>query len=78
MSAVRKLEPVPVDIEYLLDVDVAARIPGMTKDRLAKHAYEGDGPLFTMIGRKRVYAWTDVQQWMREHRQRQTDRFGER
>lgn len=71
-------DPDEVLASYLTAADVAQRIPGMTETRLAKHAYEGDGPFFTMVGRTRVYAWEDVKDWMRENRTRQTDRFKER
>jgi predicted DNA-binding transcriptional regulator AlpA len=49
---------------YLSPDEVAAAIPGITKNTLAMWRYEGKGPRYRKLGRVVVYALDELEAWI--------------
>jgi hypothetical protein len=51
---------------FLSPDEVAAAIPGVTKNTLAMWRYEGKGPRYRKLGRVVVYALDEVEAWIED------------
>ena len=51
-----------------------AEVLHTTASGLAQMRYRGDGPRFVRLGRRVLYRWTDVEQWLNESMHDRTDR----
>lgn len=49
---------------FLAPDEVAALLPGVTRNTLAMWRYEHKGPKYYKLGRKVVYALDDVEAWV--------------
>ncbi len=50
--------------QFLAPDEVAALLPGVTRNTLAMWRYEHKGPKYYKLGRKVVYALDDVEAWV--------------
>lgn len=58
------------DEEWLTAEQVCERVPILTPRDLAELRYKGQGPAYSRpTPRKVVYAWADVQSWLRGKRE---------
>lgn len=51
---------------FLSPDEVAAAIPGITKNTLAMWRYEGRGPRYRKLGRVVVYALDELEAWIED------------
>ena len=60
--------PVPVGLShiFLSPDEVAAAIPGISKNTLAMWRYEGKGPRYRKLGRIVVYALDELETWIED------------
>ena len=49
---------------FLSPDEVAAALPGITKNTLAMWRYEGKGPRYRKLGRIVVYALDEIEEWI--------------
>lgn len=54
--------------EYLSAAE-AAQFVGLSKQQLDIHRMQGGGPVFHKVGRRVLYAISDLRDWMWAHRQ---------
>lgn len=63
---------IPADIDTALPSQVAP-VLGTTEAGLAQMRYRGTGPQFFKVGRKVVYRWSDVRNYLNANTIQRTD-----
>lgn len=66
MTTPTEASPAGLSHVFLSPDEVAAAIPGVTKNTLAMWRYEGKGPRYRKLGRVVVYALDEVEAWIED------------
>jgi len=66
MTTTRDSGPSGLSHVFLSPDEVAAAIPGITKNTLAMWRYEGKGPRYRKLGRVVVYALDELEAWIED------------
>ena len=64
MTTLAGTEAAQLRHQYLSPEQVAALLPGVTKNTLAMWRYEHKGPKYYKLGRKVVYALDELEEWL--------------
>jgi hypothetical protein len=73
MAPKQPADPPPADIPRLATPAQVAKYLYTTEAALAQMRYMGDGPKFIKIGRRVLYNWDDLLQWIQKNTIQRTD-----
>lgn len=63
---------IPADMDTATPAQVA-QVLGTTEPGLAQHRYRGTGPRFVKVGKKVLYRWSDVRNYLDANTVQRTD-----
>jgi hypothetical protein len=73
MAPKRPVKPPPPDVPPLATPAQVAEYLHTTEAALAQMRYRGNGPKFIKIGRRVLYNWDDLLQWIQKNTIQRTD-----